>query len=198
MIEESAALKESDVNELIELSSSAVKQGTTSKAEVEDLLQEAKQVTREPKNLEQEPAEISEDEVNALLRQLRNRSENIEEKESNMLKEFLVPSEVREPAQVADDSVEIEAILSQLTDAVHLEKSTEESDSESELPSVSGFSLPSVPNEIRSTDDDLKARIASLKSSFPKNYTGRDLGSINVFVPGLSSAEEDDVIHWCG
>jgi hypothetical protein len=199
LIEESAALNDPDVTELIELSQSSVKRGTASSAEVHDLVKQAKQATGASKTITEDHQDISEEEIATLLKQLDDESKREGEIEPEPDAEKK-PSVLTNPTQ-PDDSAEIARILSQLTDAARLEQKFEDSDSESQFPSVSRLSLPSVPkdeDEADNTDDDLSARLANLKSFTPNNYTGTDRGSINIFIPSVAKTEEDETIHWCG
>lgn len=201
-MEESAALSEPDIKELMGLSRTAMREGTTSKSEVNDLLKSAKAATQESQKPEEDSNDISEDDIAALLDQLSKDNGAHIGHYSN------VPGGLPESQEAADlsaqdpaapdDSAEVAAILSQVTDAARLEQKFDESDSETPFPSVSGLSLPSLPNDADSTDEDLSTRLARLKTFPPKTYTGTDRGSINVFVPGISKTEDDETIHWCG
>ena len=193
-------MNEPDITELIGLSRTAVKEGTSSMSEVDGLLRTAKTATQEPQKSEGDLNDISEDDIAALLEQLRNEQERVANKsldapeETPELEKADVPTHI---SNVPDDSAEVAAILSQLTDAAHLEQKFDESDSESPFPSVPRLSLPSVPKDSDTADDDLTTRLSKLKTFLPKTYTGTDPGSINVFVPGISKTDDDDTIHWC-
>ena len=182
-------MNDPDVKELIGLSRTAVKEGTSSKPEVDNLLKSAKTATQESHKSEDDLNDISEDDIAALLEQLRNEPETASSMSLDAPKETpeLEKADAPTPtSNVHDDSAEIAAILSQLTDAAHLEQKFDEPDSESPFPSVSGLSLPSGPTDSDTADDDLSTRLAKLKTFSPKTYTGTDRGSINVFVPGIS------------
>lgn len=203
-MEESAALNRPDVEELVGLSNTAVKEGTTSKTEVDDLLKRAKAITQESTKQDEDANDISEDDIAALLDQLGKDNWTSVDDPLATSKEI---SESKEPAHldilyqnpsIPDESAEVAAILSQLTDVARLEQKFDESNSESPFPSVSELSLPSVPKDGNATDDELSTRLAKLKLFPPKTYTGTDRGSINVFVPGISKTEDDETIHWCG
>jgi hypothetical protein len=203
-VEESAALNRPEIDRLVELSNAAVKQGTTRTTEVNDLLKRAKAATRESIKQDEDSNDISEDDIAALLDQLGQNSWTSVDDSLGTPKEL---SGSKEPADldilsqnpsIPDDSAEVAAILSQLTDAAHLEHKFNESNSESPFPSVSELSLPSVPKDEGATDDDLSTRLAKLKLFPPKTYTGTDRGSINVFVPGISKTVDDETVHWCG
>ena len=193
-------MNEPDITELIGLSRTAVKEGTSSMSEVDDLLRTAKTATHESQKSEGDLNDISDDDIAALLEQLHNEQERVANKsldapeETPELEKADVPTH---KSNVPDDSAEVAAILSQLTDAAHLEQKFDESDSESPFPSVPRLSLPSVPKDSDTADDDLTTRLAKLKTFPPKTYTGTDPGSINVFVPGISKTDDDDTIHWC-
>jgi hypothetical protein len=201
LIEDSAALDENDVKDLIGLSRTAVNDGTASKAEVDNLLKSAKTATELSKGLHEESGDVTEDEIAALLEQLGN------DKELQLptkLKSPEVPSESREYTNISprepkvdDDSSEVAAILSQLGDEARLEQEFEDSDHESKFPSLSRLSFPSAPKADDLAEDDLSTRLANLKTFGPKTYTGTDRGHINVFVPSLSKTD-DETIHWCG
>jgi len=198
LVEESAALNDSDVKELIGLSRTAVKDGMSSKPEADDLLGKAKTATQQPQN-PQDTNDISEEEIEALLKQLGDEPYSaVSDTEGEVSKSLEQPDKPPENSSIPDDSAEVAAILSQLTDAAHLEQKFDDHDSEPASPSTSGLSLPSVPKDNDSTEDDLSARLANLKAFPPKNYTGKDRGSINVFVPGIAKVDDDDSIHWCG
>jgi hypothetical protein len=191
-------LNDPDVKELMGLSRTAVKEGTSSKSEVDDLLKSAKTATQESQRSEDGLNDISEDDIAVLLEQLRNEQETVADKSLDAPEdnpESEKPDAPTSKSNVPDDSAEVAAILSQLTDASHLEQKFDESDLESPFPSVSGLLLPSVPKD---SDDDLATRLAKLKTFPPKTYTGTDRGSINVFVPGISKTDDDETIHWCG
>ena len=194
-------MDEPDVKELIELSRTAVKEGTSSKSEVDDLLKNAETATQESQKSEDDLNDISEDDIAALLKQLRKEQETMASESLDAPEETpeLEKTDAPTPkSNIPDDSAEVAAILSQLTDTAHLEQKFDETDSESPFPSISGLSLPSVPNDSASADDDLSTRLAKLKTFPPKTYTGTDRGSINVFVPGISKTDDDETIHWCG
>jgi hypothetical protein len=202
LVEESAALNETDVKELIGLSRSAVEDGKASKPEVDDLLRSASAGTRSSK-VQEDSNDIGEDQIAALLDQLRKDNETSAECATEFTPKGTsnstqVTNNSLQNPLILDDSAEVAAILSQLTDAAHLELKFDESDSESQFPAASGLSLPSVPKDTDSTDDDLSSRFAKLKSFPPKTYTGTDRGSINVFVPGISKTDDDETTHWCG
>ena len=197
LVEESATLNDSDVKELIALSRTAVKQGTMSKPDVKDLLEKANEATQSQNP--QVTNDVSEEEIEALLKQLGNEPYTAtSDAGGEVSKSHEETDKPPDNTPIPDDSAEVAAILSQLSDAAHLEQKFEDHDSEAVNPSTPGLSLPSVPKEPDSTEDDLSARLANLKAFPPKNYTGTDRGSINVFLPGISKAEEDDSIHWCG
>ena len=198
MVEESAALNDSDVKELIGLSRTAVKEGTSSKPEVHDLLEKAKTATQQPQN-PQDTNDISEEEIEALLRQLGDEPYTAtSDAEGEVSKSHEQVDKPSEDSAIPDDSAEVAAILSQLTNAAHLEQKFDDQDSGPATPSTPGLSLPSVPKDTDSTEDDLSARLANLKTFPPQNYTGKDRGSINVFVPGIAKVDDDESIHWCG
>lgn len=199
LVEESAALNDSDVKELIGLSRAAVKDGRSTKPEVVDLLERAKAVTRQPEENSQEAHDVSEEEIEALLKQL-GEEPYIEpaDSEGETSKSHQQTKQPAENPAIPDDSAQVAAILSQLTDAAHLEQKFDDRDSESATPSTPGLSLPSVPKDGDSTEDDLSARLANLKAFPPKTYTGKDRGSINVFVPGIAKTDDDDRMNWCG
>jgi len=196
LIEESAGLDDNDVTELLGLSRNAAEDGISTKSETQILLKNAKGAMQ-PIDSERE---VNEDDVAALLRQLGEEKDTAapEETENSTDRN---PDESAENTGEADDSAEIAAILSQLTDAARLEQQFDDTDSQANTPTISHLSLPSVPTTTTSEEDDLSARLANLKSfkpATPKNYTGTDLGSINVFVPGLAKTQEDESEHWCG
>jgi hypothetical protein len=142
---------------------------------------------------------VSEEEIAALLQQLESEPEKTAELAFNNDKELSTSQDgVNTDKLNNTETHEIAAILAQLTDAAHLEQKFQDSESDSPFPSVSSLSLPSVPKDSESADDDLSARLANLKTFQPKTYTGTDRGSINVFVPGIAKTEEDETIHWCG
>ena len=169
----------------------------SSRSETDDLLKEAKVATAESNSEERKSHDVNEDDVAALLKQL---GDDKEEKLINARSESheTTHDSSQKQHRVEDDSTEVAAILSQLTDEARLEQKFEESDSESPFPSVSKLSLPSAPNETDSTEDELSSRLANLRSFPVKNYTGIDRGSINVFVPGIAKMDNDETIHWCG
>jgi hypothetical protein len=175
-----------------------VKDGRTSKPEIIHLLKDARTATEQSK-LTQDVNDVSEEEIASLLQQLESEPEKVPEHSFNNDKE---PSISHEGGNIdklnADETDEIASILAQLADAAHLEQRFQDPESDSAFPSVSGLSFPSVPKGSESADDDLSARLANLKTFQPKTYTGTDRGSINVFVPGIAKAEEDETIHWCG
>lgn len=201
MVEESAALNEPDLKEFIELSRTAVNEGTSSKSEVDELLNSAKRATQKSQKSEDDLNDINEDDIAALLEQLHNEQDMVVKSSLDAPEETPESKKAEAPtpkSNVPDDSAEVAAILSQLTDAAHLEQKFDESDSEPPFPSVLGLSLPSVPKDSVSAHDDLSTRLAKLKTFPPKTYTGTDRGSINVFVPGISKTDDDETIHWCG
>jgi hypothetical protein len=201
LIEESAALDAADVDELVGLSRDAIKDGKTTKSEVKELLSSARTATEHAK-VDNPENNVSEEDIAALLKQLETNN-NGQDEELNHSEDsrHTQRAETNDPEQSkpADDSDEIAAILSQLTDEAHLEQkydnTTNTNEEDSPFPSVSGLSPPSVPE---STTDDFSTRLANLKSFQPKTYTGKDRGSINVFVPGIAPTHEDETIHWCG
>lgn len=209
LIEEGAALGEDDVNELVGLSKDAAKSGMTSKKEIRDLLDSARTATEQSKAEEPEN-NVSDEDIAALLKQLEptnggDRDDKIEDFSSSTEAKGAdahTPGDSIEP----DDSDEIAAILSQLKDEASLEQkyssdntTNPNEEQDSPFPSVSRLSLPSVPStSTTSSADDFSTRLANLKSFHPKTYTGRDKGSINVFVPGIAPTDEDETIHWCG
>lgn len=198
MIEESAALNEPDVKELVGLSTTTLQNAMLSKPEADGLLERARLATQESKILDNAD-EISEDDIAALLKQLCDGNENLEALDGHSGPQN--PGDGKDVDQKftePEDSAEVAAILSQLTDAVHLEKNIEDSDTESLYQSASKLSLPSVPKDADDTVDELSNRLAKLKAFPSTNYTGTDRGSINVFIPGLSKTEPDETIHWCG
>ena len=201
LVEESAALTDSDVKELIGLSKSAVQDGATSKSEINDLLKTARAATQESCMIQQETTDISEAEIAALLDQLNKESATPEGTPLNAEEEH-PESETghvcTEKSTDPDDSAQVAAILSQLIDTSRLEDKFGETEPESPSPSVSIPHFPSVPKDSDSVDDDLFSRLAKLKTISPKTYTGTDRGSINVFIPGISTIDNDDTIHWCG
>lgn len=201
MVEESAALNEPDLKEFSELSRTAIIEGTISKSEVDELLNSAKRATQKSQKSEDDLNDISEDDIAALLEQLHNEQDVVSRKSLDAPEETPESKKADAPApksNVPDDSAEVAAILSQLTDAAHLEQKFDESDSEPPFPSVLGLSLPSVPKDSVSAQDDLSTRLAKLRTFPPKTYTGTDRGSINVFVPGISKTHDEETIHWCG
>ena len=160
-------------------------------------MEKAKTATQEPHN-PQDTNDISEEEIEALLRQLGDEPYTpTPDAEGEVSKSHEQVDKPSENSAIPDDSAEVAAILSQLTDAAHLEQKFDDQDSEPATPSTPGLSLPSVP-KAESTEDDLSARLANLKTFPPQNYTGKDRGSINVFVPGIAKVDDDDSIHWCG
>lgn len=201
LIEESAALEAADVDELVGLSRDAIKDGKTTKSEVKELLSSARTATEQAK-VDKPENNVSEEDIAALLKQLETNN-NGQDEEINHSEDsrHTQAAETNDPehSKPADDSDEIAAILSQLTDETRLEQkydnTTNTNEEDSPFPSVSGLSPPSVPE---STTDDFSIRLANLKSFQPKTYTGKDRGSINVFVPGIAPTHEDETIHWCG
>jgi len=206
LIEEGAALDEDDVNELVGLSKDAANSGMASKKEVKELLDSARTATDQSKG-EKTEDDVSEEDIAALLKQLEatnadDRDDKVEEFSiSTQLQGASAPGDSTEP----DDSDEIAAILSQLKDEASLEQkysrentTNPHEEQDSPFPSVSRLSLPSVAAASTSSADDFSARLANLKSFHPKTYTGKDKGSINVFVPGIAPTDEDETIHWCG
>jgi hypothetical protein len=197
LIEETAALNEPDVKELVRLSTNILQDSISSKPEADDLLKRARLATQESNKNGDNVDEISEDDIAALLKQLGDEHENLQ-----TLEDHSEPQKAASKDAVQkftdDDSAEVAALLSQLTDAAHLEQKFEDSGPESPYPSISKTFLPSVPKDADDTVDELSNRLAKLKTSPPKNYTGTDRGSINVFVPGLSKLDDDETIHWCG
>lgn len=195
-MEESAALNDQEVTELLGLTRNAVKEGVESKSETKDLLKDARSATDESKRGEDETKEVSEDDIEALLEQIGE----AKVKTTDTLDETNGKGD--EPTSSTaelDDSEEIAMILSQLTDAARLEQQFKGDNRDVDFPSVSGLSLPSVPKD-ESGDDDFNARLANLRSFKPStwNYTGTDPGTINVFIPGMAKAADDESEHWCG
>jgi hypothetical protein len=201
-VEESAALDKDDADEVIGLSTSAVKNGMTSKAETDDLVKSARAATEQSKNVEEDTNDISEDDIAALLKQLGEDNETFLDHTSPEPKDTAEQQGPPGADQKAKDDAEIETTLSQLRDAARLEQKFDEDDSDSEsgFPSVPGSLFPSVPKDTDSADDELSTRLANLKTFHaPKTYTGVDPGSINVFIPGISKTEEEDqTVDWCG
>jgi hypothetical protein len=201
LIEESAGLDDADVNELVGLSKAAATEGTSSRSEAKELLHSARTATEQSK-VEEQSHDVSDEAIAALLKQLEadngGQDDGIKDSERSTDPQETKTNDPEESKQ-ADESDDIAAILAQLTDEAHLEQKYEttstSNDEDSPFPSVSGLSLPSVPT---STTDDFSTRLANLKSFQPKTYTGTDRGSINVFIPGIASTEEDETIHWCG
>jgi hypothetical protein len=197
-------LDDSDVNELVGLSTAATKQGISSQSETAKLLKAAQSATEGSKNIEPDTNDVSEDDIAALLKQLGEDQANQEipsdnpppYTERNEQAEE-TGNETQHKSTKEDDSDEVAAILSQLTDAARLEQKFKDSDTESTLPSVSTLSLPSVPTN---AEEDFTLRLANLKSFAPQtaNYTGREKGTINVFVPGLAKTQDDESMDWCG
>jgi hypothetical protein len=199
LIEESSGLNESDAKELVRLSTTTLRDGIPSKPEVDDLLARAKLATQESNNVEDSVNEISDDDIAALLKQLCGGHENLETLEGHSGSQETAAVKDADPKFTdPDDSAEVAALLSQLTDAAHLEQKFEDSDPEPPCPPDSELSLPSVPKDSDDAVDELSNRLAKLKTSPPKNYTGTDRGSINVFVPGLKKPEDDETTNWCG
>ena len=194
LVEESAALNDEDVKELIGLSSDAVKKGKTSLPEAQKLLREVETAKRESHSGHDE---VSEDEIAALLKQLgdNNDEDNIPSqdpsKTSNDDIEKQDPPDKKGPGN--DDSEEIAAVLSQLADEAHLESKFEESSSSSPFPSVSKLPLPSLSSD--TADDDFLSRISNLKNLSAS--TGKS-GVINTFIPSLAKPEDEDMENWCG
>jgi hypothetical protein len=200
-VEESAALDKDDAEEIVGLSNSAVKNGMTTKAETDELVNTARTAIEQSKNVEDDTNDISEDDIAVLLKQLGEDNENFLDHTSPEPKDHAEQGLPPRADQKAEDDAEIETTLSQLRDAARLEqKFDDDSESESGFPSVPASLFPSVPKDSDSADDELSARLANLKSFHAqKTYTGVDPGSINVFIPGISKTEEDDEAeHWCG
>lgn len=199
-------MDEDDVNELVALSNNATKSGVTSKAEVKELLDTARVATEQPK-VDDPGNHVSEEQIAALLQQLEaahagDPDDRIGEEEDSAHPQHAGTHTPRDSKE-HDDTDEIAAILAQLKDEAHLEhkysndNTTNPPDEESSpFPSVSGLSLPTDPTTPFA--DDFSTRLANLKSFNPKTYTGKDKGSINVFVPGIAPTDEDETIHWCG
>lgn len=162
------------------------------------LLEKAKAATQQAET-SHETHDVGDEEIEALLKQLGDEPyTELTDPEGEIPESHEHSGHPPENPAIPDDSAEVAAILSQLTDAAHLEQKFEDPDSESATPSIPGLSLPSVPKDSESTEDDLSARLANLKAFPPKTYTGTDPGSINVFIPGIAKTDYDDSIHWCG
>lgn len=195
LIEESATLDESDVPELLGLSNAAVKDGAAAKHEAENLLKEGKSVTEQLKAGETNQNDVSEEEVAALLKRLEDSTGKTPFGLSETPQDRSQSQGIEKPAEECpDEAADVAAILAQLTDEAKVDQDFEESESESGLPC-----LPSVPKDTGSIgEDELSTRLANLKSGGPKNYTGTDRGSINVFVPSVAKTDDDETEHWCG
>ena len=162
------------------------------------LLEKAKIVAQQAET-SQKTHDVSEDEIEALLKQLGDEPyTELAGPGGEIPKSHEHSEHPPENPAIPDDSAEVAAILSQLADAAHLEQKFEDPDSGSATPSIPDLSLPSVPKDSESSEDDLSARLANLKAFPPKTYTGTDPGSINVFIPGIVKTDDDDSIHWCG
>ena len=188
------------MTELLGLSEDANKDGLSTKAETADLMRSAKIATQSSAHAKSQENDVSEEEIAALLKQLCEEKGVEDPTTSGKIRDQPDVSGQDKAGALAepDDSAEVAAILSQLTDAARLEQQFEDNNAK-DVSTISHPSLPSVPTTT-SEEDDFTLRLANLKSFKPetKNYTGTDRGSINVFVPGLVSTQDDESEHWCG